>query len=191
MILFKDLVRKNRSYRRFDASKSVSSEDLTDIINTARLTPSAANLQPIRYWVTNKKEENDKVFSTLKWAGYLPEWDGPEEKEQPTAYIILLFDNAMKKFSFDEGIVAQTITLAAVEKGYGCCILQNCNSKRLFELLGIDADKYTFSSVIAIGIPVETVVIEEIKDGNVKYYRNKQGVHYVPKRTLDEIILHR
>jgi len=186
---FKELVKKNRSFRRFDASKAISKDELYDMIDTARLTASAANLQPLRYKVVCDKDENAKVFSTLKWAGYLPEWDGPSESEQPTAYIILLFETALKKFTFDEGIAAHTITFSAAEKGYGCCILLNCNSNKLFSLLNIDDTKYTFSSVIAIGVPAETVVLEEVKDGEIKYYRDEQGTHHVPKRPLNEVIV--
>ena len=186
---FKELIIQNRSYRRFDASKAINKDELYDMIDTARLTASAANLQPLRYKIVNDKEGSVKVFSTLKWAGYLPEWDGPSESEQPAAYIILLFETALKKFAFDEGIAAHTITLSAAEKGYGCCILLNCNSKKLFSLLNIDDAKYTFSSVIAIGVPAENIILEEVKDGDIKYYRDNQGTHHVPKRPLSEVII--
>ena len=188
--MFKDLVKQNRSYRKFDSSEMISNETLTDMVDTARYTPSARNLQVMRYRLVNTKEENDKVFPTLGWAGYLPEWDGPDENERPTAYIVLLRDLAVgKTINYDDGIVAQTITLAAVEKGLGCCMIQSCQWKELFDILNIDPQKYTFSSIIAIGKPVENIVLEDIKEDNVKYYRDEQLTHHVPKRTLDELII--
>ena len=187
---FKELVRKNRSYRRFDASKPVGEDILADIIDTARMTPSGANRQTVRFWLVNTKSECDKVFSTLKWAGYLSDWNGPTEHERPTAYVIMLNDKSITKAStYDDGIIAQTITLAAVEKRLGCCILQACNSKELFRLFNIDEEKYDFSSVIAIGTPVETVVLENMKNGDVRYYRDEKQIHHVPKRTLEELVI--
>ena len=187
---FKELVRKNRSYRRFDASKPVGEDVLTDIIDTARMTPSGANRQTVRFRLVYTKNECEGVFNTLKWAAYLSDWAGPEEQERPTAYIVLLNDKSLTKAStYDDGIIAQTITLATVEKGLGCCILQACKSQDLLLLLGIDSEKYEFSSVIAIGTPVETVVLEDLRNGDVRYYRDEDQIHHVPKRTLDELIL--
>ena len=188
--MFKDLVKQNRSYRRFDSSVNISYEILTDIIDTTRYSPSARNLQVMRYRLVNTKEENDKIFPTLGWAGYLPEWDGPDENERPTAYIVLLRDIDLgRTINYDDGIVAQTITLAAVEKGLGCCMIQSCKWNELFSILNIDPKKYAFSSIIAIGKPVENVVIEDINEDNVKYYRDEQNTHHVPKRTLEELII--
>ena len=188
--MFKDLVKLNRSYRRFDSSEDISYDVLTDIIDTARYTPSARNLQVMRFRIVNTKVENDRVFRTLGWAGYLPDWDGPEENERPTAYIVLLRDITLgKTINYDDGIAAQTITLAAVEKGLGCCMIQSCQWKELFDILNINPLKYTFSSIIAIGKPVENIILEDIKEGNVKYYRDEQLSHHVPKRTLAELLI--
>ena len=187
---FKELVIKNRSFRRFDSGKNISNDELLDIVDTARLTPSGGNLQSMRFKVVNDPEGSEKVFSTLKWAAYLRDWDGPSIEERPVAYIILLRDNTINSRSTcDDGIVAQTAALAAAEKGIGCCMLLNCDSKKLFNLLNIDSEKYTFNIVLALGFPAEKVVLESVKDNNIKYWRDEQGVHHVPKRSLEEVLL--
>ena len=131
-----------------------------------------------------------KVFENLFWAGYLKEWNGPCEGERPSGYIIMLKDNDLGAISpVDEGIAAQSILLGAVEKGLGGCIIANINRKSLKEYLNLD-EKYDIELVIAIGYPKEEVVIEELSDGNdIKYWRDENKVHHVPKRKLEELII--
>jgi len=187
---FRDLVLANRSYRRFAQSERVSEQTLRELVDLARLTPSAANLQPLRYVLSWTPERNELVFSTLSWAGYLPDWPGPPEGERPAAYIIILNDTEVtKNVGCDHGIAAQTICLGAVEKGLGCCMFGSIDRDALRRHLGIP-ERYQILLVIAIGVPIEKVVLEEVgPDGSIKYYRDSQQVHHVPKRRLEDIIL--
>lgn len=84
--MIKELVMKTRSCRRFK-EEAISEELLRELVDLARLSASAANLQPLKYIISYKKEMNDIIFPKLKWAGYLKDWDGPEEGERPSAYI--------------------------------------------------------------------------------------------------------
>ena len=144
------------------------------------MTASTANSQALKFRICSTDEENERVFGTLKWAGALPDWDGPVKGERPSAYLILLCDLALGKNTLqDDGITAQTIMLGAVEMGYGGCMLGNVERKRLAELLDIDTAKYS----------IDLVVVPVGADGDVRYYRDADQVHYVPKRSLDEIIL--
>lgn len=187
--MFADIVKKNRSYRRFFGDVVLSKEDLTELVGLARLVPSGANAQVLKYFISNDKDTNAKIFETLGWAGYLKEWDGPVEGERPSAYIIMLSDLSLgKERKHDEGIAAQTIMLGAVEKGYGGCILGNVNREKLAANIGLDNEKYHIELVLALGKPKEEVVIETF-DGDIKYYRDENQVHHVPKRTLDELII--
>jgi len=188
--MFKDLVAENRSYRRFYGEKPVSKETLMDLTDMARIVPSGMNRQAMRYRLSFTKEENALVYSTLGWAGYYKDWDGPVEEERPTAYIVCLHDLSLgKPIALDAGIAVQTIALAAVEKELGCCILLNCRHEELFCLLHIDKERYAFCGVIAIGYPLEKVQLEDMKNGDFHYYRTTDGVQHVPKRTLDELII--
>lgn len=190
---FKSLVLKNRSYRRFDESFPISIEDLREIASLGQIVPSTANSQALKYLLVNTPEDNARVYATLGWAGMLSDWDGPEEGERPSAYIILLGDLSLGKNKFmDDGITAQTMLLGAVSKGLGGCMLGNIRRTQLAEALSIDLSKFSIDLVIALGKPVEEVVLEPLSPlhGN-HYYRDEKQVHHVPKRTLNELIIER
>jgi len=188
--VFKDLVLANRSYRRFVESEAISESVLRELVDLARCTPSAANLQPLRYVLSCTPERNELVFATLSWAGYLPEWPGPVDGERPSAYIVIATDTEISKNpGCDQGIAAQTICLGAAEKGYGCCMFGSIDRDALRRNLAIP-ERYQILLVIAIGRPVEKVVLEDIgPDRSIRYYRDEAQVHHVPKRSLDDIIL--
>jgi nitroreductase len=187
----KQLVEKNRSFRRFDEKHDVSVEQLTDLIDLARLSPSAANRQPLKYMLITRPEERTRLYPCLAWAGYLTTWEGPNPGERPAAYIIILGDKEISdKFGIDPGIAAQSILLGAAEEGLGGCIFASIKREALRSEFSIP-DQYDILNVIALGKPVEQVVIETIKENDVKYWRDDKAVHHVPKRTLGEIIIHK
>ncbi len=188
--MLKELIRKNRSVRRFYEEYYISLETIEDLIDLARLSPSAANLQPLKYIISNTPERNEEIFLHLSWAGYLKDWPGPEKGERPSAYIIILGDTEITtNFSCDHGIAAQSILLGARELGLGGCIIGAINRKGLAKALNIPK-RYEILLVIALGKPKEEVVIEEIAPGeSIKYWRDEKGVHHVPKRRLRDIIL--
>jgi nitroreductase len=185
-----DLIRNNRSYRRFHQEISIELETLKKLVDLTRFCASAANLQPLKYILSCKPEMNAVIFEQLSWAAYLKEWAGPPEGERPAAYIVMLGDTTVaKSFGCDHGIVGQTILLGAVEKGLGGCMIGSVRRKELGEALAIP-EHLQILLVIALGKPKETVVIETVgSDGDIKYWRDDQGVHHVPKRSLDEIIV--
>jgi len=185
----RDLVLKNRSYRRFDESYKVDCETLRELIELARFSPSAANLQPLKYILSCDEEKNDKIFPHLSWAGYLKDWPGPMKGERPSAYIIILGDKEISDdFGCDCGIAVQSILLGAVEKGLGGCIIGAINRDGLRNSLNI-SQQFEILLVIALGKPMEKVVLEDVKGNDIKYWRDENDVHHVPKRTLDELIL--
>jgi len=187
---FKDLVLKNRSYRRFDEEFVIDREMLAELIDLARYAASGRNAQPLKYFLSNDRDLNEQVFPTLAWAGYLKEWPGPEKGERPSAYIIVLLDRDISdNFLCDDGIAMQNILLGAVYKGLGGCILRAINKPRLSAILNL-TDRFEIIDVVALGKPVETVVITNVgTDGDIRYYRDDNGIHYVPKRSLDELIV--
>lgn len=188
--MIKDLIIKTRSYRRFDYSAKISEEMLIDLIDIARNVSSGGNIQPLKYILSADEEKNKEIFPCLRWAGYLPEWTGPKESERPTAYIIVLGDTRIiSNFGVDPGIATQSIMLGATEKGFGGCTFGSISRKQLRNALSI-ANHFEILNVLALGKPVETVVIEPIgEDGSIRYYRDENDVHHIPKRSLDEIII--
>jgi nitroreductase len=187
---FKDLIRQNRSRRRFQEDFRITRDTLIELVDLARLSASGANKQPLKYILCYEPEINAQVFPHLGWAAYLKEWAGPEEGERPSAYILILGDKTISpKFGVDHGIAAQSITLGATEKGLGGCIIATFNQDELGGILDIPQD-YEILLVIALGKPVETVVIDPVgPDGDIKYWRDEQQVHHVPKRSLEEVII--
>jgi len=188
--MLRDLILRNRSYRRFYEDVPIPVDKLKEFIDMARLSASARNAQSMKYIISNDREINKKIFATLAWAGYLKDWPGPAEGERPSAYIIMMNDTALSLNYFcDDGIAAQSILLCAVENGFGGCIIGSVTREELARLLNID-ERYKIIQVIALGKPKEKVVIEPMgPDGNIKYWRDEHQVHHVPKRALDDIIL--
>ena len=189
MTMISDLIKKNRSYRRFCQDVAISENELLDMVENARLIPSGRNAQTLRYALSNTPKMNSRIFPSLAWAGYLADWKGPQNGEQPSAYIVILNDDTISKTYFcDHGIASLAILLTAVEKGYGGCIIASVNHNLLREALNIP-EKYSIVQVIALGKPAETVVIEPMANDGFKYWRDAEGVHHVPKRSLEDIII--
>lgn len=188
--MLKDLVAKNRTYRRFYQEEKVSLDTLKEMIELARLTSTGANLQSLKYVLVNTEEKNHLVFKTLRWAGYLSDWDGPAEGEKPSAYIIMLQDQRItKNFFWDHGLAAQSILLGLTEKGLGACQFNSIDRAELATSLNLP-DYYQIVTVLAVGKPKEIVVLDEMDEsGKVKYWRDEQGVHHVPKRKLEDLIV--
>jgi nitroreductase len=186
-----DLVKKTRSYRRFNENRKIPMDSLKQLVNLGRLSASAANRQPLKYILSCDPATNDKIFPCIGWAAYLKDWKGPEKGECPTAYIVLLGDTGISnEFWCDHGIAGQSILLGATEMGLGGCFIGAINKDKLRRELNI-APELTIMLIIALGEPAEKVVIESTADteGNIRYWRDETGIHHVPKRPLDEIIL--
>ncbi|OQY52984.1 MAG: nitroreductase [Desulfobacteraceae bacterium 4572_89] len=187
---FKELVRENRSCRRFDNSHQIDTQTLKELVDLARHTASAANKQPLKYILSTDERKNEEIFSCLGWAAYLTDWKGPEKKEQPSAYIVVMGDHTVAdKFWCDHGIAAQTILLGARDKGLAGCMFGSINIKKLKGFLNIQ-DHLEVKLVIALGKPVETIQVDEIDEGgDIKYFRDENQVHHVPKRKLSDLIV--
>ena len=183
-----NIIKRSRSYRRFDEGYKIGEATLKEFVDLARLSPSAANLQPLKYILSADPDRNELIFPALTWAGYLKDWSGPEKGERPSAYVVMLGDKDISKsFDCDSGIASQSILLAAVEKGLGGCMLGSINRDLLRKNINIP-QQYDVLLVIALGKPKEKVVLVEAKE-DIKYFRDKNGIHHVPKRSLEEIIL--
>jgi nitroreductase len=184
------LIRKNRSCRRFYQDHGVGGDTLKGLVNLARLSASAANLQPLKYILSADPPKNDLIFSCLAWAGYLKDWPGPKEGERPSAYIIILGDTTISAdFGCDHGIASQSILLGAREKGLAGCIIASINRERLRDILKIP-ESLEILLVLAIGKPRENFVIEPVgSDNDITYWRDNEGGHHVPKRDLDDIVV--
>lgn len=187
---FRELVMRNRSYRRFEEEHQIELETLRELVDLTRFTASAMNKQPLKYILSCDAEKNSVIFSHLGWAAYLADWEGPEEGERPSGYILVLGDTSVSEtFGADYGIAAQTILLGATAMGLGGCILSSIHRFDLRRDLEIP-DKYEILVAIALGEPREEVIIEDLDAAeSTRYWRDEDGVHHVPKRSLEDVIL--
>jgi len=188
-MILKEIVRKTRSYRRFYQEKQISTEDLAQLVDLARLSASGTNRQALKFMIINEEEKCETVFPSTAWAGYIKEWDGPAEGERPSAYIVILGDKEISNsFGVDHGIAAQSIMLGASEKGFGGCMIASLKKEKLRDDLKLPG-RYEILLVLALGYPREKVVIDRVENNDIKYWRDDNDIHHVPKRDLDELIL--
>ncbi len=188
--MLKDTTTKTRACRRFKQNIPIEPQTLRQLIDLARLSASAANLQPLKYILSCEPEKNEQIFPHLSWAGYLKDWKGPQNGERPSAYIVVLGDKEISQsFGYDAGIAVQSIRLGATENGLSGCIIGSIKRQELRRTLNIP-EKFEILLIVALGVPAETVVLEDIDDdGDIKYWRDENDVHHVPKRRLDDIII--
>lgn len=185
-----ELIKRNRSYRRFYQDEKVELDTLKELVNLARLSPTGGNVQPLKYILSNDAKKNELIFPYLVWAGYLKDWVGPAEGERPGAYIIIVGDTQINQsFGCDYGIAGQSMLLGAVEKGLGGCMIGSIQREKLRKSLNIP-ERYQILLILALGKPKEKVVIESVgPDNSIKYWRDENDVHHVPKRSLEDLIL--
>ena len=191
-IEFRELLKSDRTVRRFKGDVEVSREWLAQIVELARYCASGRNAQPLRYVVVDEKEMREKIYPLLKWAGYYKDWDGPEPGERPSAYLVQCLDTHYGADCLcDDGLQLQAMTLGLTTLGLGGCIIKAFDPVGLASVLHLDA-RYKPRYVLAVGVPAEEIRLENMdgsEEADFKYYRTPDGVHHVPKRPLSELIL--
>ncbi|NOY50343.1 MAG: nitroreductase family protein [Chlorobi bacterium] len=189
-MMLKELVYKNRSYRKFNSSRKVSDEELRYLVDLARVSASSKNKQPLKYKLVTDDDDVEYVFNQLKWAWYLKDWKGPAQDERPTAFIVVFLDEQINDNALiDIGIASQTILLGSVEKGLGGCIIRTVNRYNMRKRFNYP-DNLELVQVIAIGEPMQDVKIVDVEEnGSIEYFEDEDKVHYVPKRSMKDIIL--
>jgi len=179
-------IASRRTIRKY-LQKDVPKEVLTRCVDAARLSPSGANRQPLKYVIVEDEGILKEVFGTLSWAGYLPDYK-PGEEEMPRAYIIILLDTEIRKNAdHDAGIAAMSISMVAYDEGLGSCILGAVNRAKLREILNVP-DQFDIVLVVALGYPAEDPVVDKVKNGDIKYWLDENEVLHVPKRELKDIV---
>ena len=180
-----DLLLKNRSYRSFDASVSVSKETLISLVDNVRYTPSTRNAQGLRFRLCYEKGECANLLALTKWAGALKDRHFPPEGHEPAAYIVICAVEDI--FMRDVGIAAQTLLLSATEMGLGGCMIGSYDAEKVSDLLGIPSE-WKPRLVLALGKPDEVVVLEDAEE-SLTYYRDENDVHHVPKLKTKDLLL--
>ncbi|MBR5614592.1 MAG: nitroreductase family protein [Clostridia bacterium] len=179
---------ERRTIRKF-TQKRIEAQDLTDLIEYARLAAYPANMQPLKFAVISDAETVDKVFPFTKWAGYLPETGTPKEGERPTAYIAILGDKSIKNsFEVEAGAAVTSMMLGAWEKGIASCWIGSLNRKELMELFKISEDDYALLYILALGYPAQKSQACNMTD-SVRYFEDENKTINVPKRSVEEVLI--
>lgn len=189
---FRELLKSDRSVRRFRQSQRVSYEALAELVELTRYCASGRNIQSLRYLIIRSEEDCARIFPLLKWAGYLPDWVGPAEGERPAAYLVQANDTRYgKNILCDDGLQLQAITLGAKAKGLSSCIIKAFNPAALAKEFALP-DYLEPLYVVALGEGAEEVEIVDTdgsQDADIKYFRTADGIHHVPKRPLNQLII--
>lgn len=193
--MIKELIKKNRSVRGYDNSRDVTIEELREMVDCARLSASSVNMQPLKYILVNTVDGKARVLKQVSFAAKLSTLKLPHRGSEPMAYIVICQDEQISKsetgFLRDVGIAAQSITLAATELGLGACMLGYFSPDKLRQALDL-SENLKPQLVISLGKSVEDIRIMDIEEGeSTDYYRDEAGIHYVPKRKLDDVIITR
>jgi len=185
-----ELILRTRTCRRFHQDRPVSMETLRDLVEMARIAQSPWNQQAIKFILCNDAGTNAQIFEHLNWASRMPEWPGPAEGERPAAYIVIVADKELGKlFNYDHPVAGTAILLGATEKGLAGCLIGAFPRKKVSGVLEL-GERYDPLLVIALGERAEDVVIDPVgPDGNTAYWNDSDGVHHVPKRSLEDLIL--
>lgn len=191
--MFLDLVKQARSHRGFRQDRKVTRQELEHLVECARFTPAARNDQVLKYYLAEKPETVAAIQPLTKWAGALAELHLPRKGAEPVAYIVICLDGSLAEnpapYQRDVGIVAQTILLAAAEMGLNGCMIGSFAAGELREKLGLP-EAIKPQLLLALGEGTDRIVMTDVgEDGNTTYYRDAEDIHYVPKRTLEQLIL--
>ena len=180
------LLLKNRSHRGYDSSRQVLVEELKQLAEVCTKIPSAKNQQVLRFKLV-AGEDAPRLQQYTKWGGALPELNLPFPGTEPSAFIIICSTVPENKWvDIDLGIAAQSMLLKAVEMGLNGICIGAFNKNAVVEEFSLQHEPVL---VLAIGKGAEHIQLTRAKEGeNLTYYR-KDGVHFVPKLGLDDLLL--
>ena len=180
------LLKRNRSFRGYDRSVEVDRGQLLEMVKTATWVASGMNAQPLRFRLVNG-DEAAKVHPLVKLGAALPEEHLPHPGEEPSAYIVICSTVEENRIvDMDLGIAAQSILLKATEMGLGGIFILNFNAAAVQAALSLQMKPL---AVLGIGKPAERIFLMPCNAGDPLAYYRKEGVHYVPKIKVEDLIV--
>ena len=180
------LLEKNRSHRAYDSSFKVREDQLRRIIEVATKVPSARNQQMLRFRPV-LADEASAVLPHIRLGGALPELHLPEKGSEPNAFIVICSTVPEDRYvSVDMGIVAQSMLLQAVEIGLNGICIGAFDAKPIREAFDL---RYEPVLILAIGRGADKILLKEIGEEEDHRYYRKDGIHYVPKVRVEDLIL--
>jgi nitroreductase len=180
-------IKKKRTIRLYK-QKKISYKILEDCVDSARLSSSARNAQPLEYIIIDDEKILKNLLPFIRFGGFITEDKKAKPGFEPTALIIILVKKGFEQYSaYDVGIAAQNISLVAFENKIGTCMMGAIDKENIKKELKVP-DSYLVDLVITLGYPAEKPLVEE-KDQEPRYER-KNDIFYVYKKELKKV-LHR
>jgi len=182
-----DLILSRRTIRNFKPDP-LPPGTLERLAGAARVAPSAANLQPLEFIVIDSPEVRAEILPCLKWAAYINPAGNPLPGHEPAGYVVILLNSGIreKMFEYDAGAAIENMIIAALGEGIGACWLLSIDRERIREILKVP-ESYRVDSVLALGYPDESPVVEELGE-SCKYWKDENGILHVPKRKTADVI---
>lgn len=183
------LLLRNRSHRGFSQGCVVEMQQLEKIISVNTRVPSARNQQVLRFLPLTASTGADKVLGHIALGGALPELHLPAEGEEPHAFIVVCTAVPETKFvDIDLGISLQSMSLKAVEMGLNCVTICAFDKAAIRDAFGLSLEPL---AILAVGKGTDNIQLLSIGEEDDHRYYRKDGVHYVPKLTLDDLVIRR
>jgi nitroreductase len=180
------LLSKNRSYRSYDKSFTVRADQLRSIIEVNTKIASARNEQTLRFRPVLSNEAN-QVLPHIRMGAALPDLQLPPKDFEPQSFIVVCSTKTPTQYTYiDLGISAQSMLLRAVEIGLNGICIAAFDKNAIKSELQLPFEPLL---VIAIGKGAERIQLVEAVDKNRLNYYRKDGIHYVPKLEIDDIII--
>ncbi|MBI9033891.1 MAG: nitroreductase family protein [Bacteroidales bacterium] len=187
----KQLIKANRSYRKYEHAIKIEESVILEWIDYARFVSSSKNRQAVRFLVITESDQVQCICNQMQWARHLKGWDGPNKEQMPSALLIVCTDDTVNnKAETDVGIITQTLLLQAVNEGFGGCILRSINRKLIREKYKLN-ENLKIDMVVALGKPAQEIILEEMGAGSqaCDYWEDENGTHHVPKRAMEDVVI--
>lgn len=187
-------ISKRRSVRSF-TQDPIKNDLLETLVDAARLAPSAHNLQPLEYVLVIQPSLCAQIFGCLKWANYTSPKGTPDKQHRPTAYVAICVRQEYLSpvgSDYDLGAAAASLCILAADQGLGSCWIKNINYPKVSRLLNLPGG-VKLDSIIALGVPAEVPVLVDLGSEDsgkevIRYWRDNDDRHFVPKRSLKSIL---
>ena len=177
---------KNRSTRGYESSYLVRADQLRRIVSVNTKLASARNRQPLRFRLVTA-DEAQKVLPFIRMGAGLKELRLPLEGTEPNAFIVVCSTIEPRNSTYvDLGVSAQSMLLQAVEMGLNGLCIMDFDADKLVSSLQLP---YTPLLVVAIGKSAEKIQLVDIKEADDHSYYRENGVHYVPKVVVEDLII--
>ncbi|NLZ18699.1 MAG: nitroreductase [Bacteroidales bacterium] len=181
------LLLRNRSFRGYDKSYVVHRRQLEAMIAVNPKVASSVNLQRLRFRPVVKGTEADFVNAHIRLGRGLPHLQLPFPGREPEAFIVVCSTVAENPgIDIDLGISLQSMSLKAAEMGLGGIIIRNFDREDLRDGLSLP---YEPLAVLAVGKPAEKIELVPVHEGDDLGYYRREGIHYVPKLTVEDLII--